>query len=283
MFTLIAENKYGQQIELTHNEAYTIEDIEGLDPSDAVINTVHNAGDDGSVFNSSYVSNKTITITLAVNGPAEENRTNLYRYFKTKQPVKLYYKNGLRDVSIEGHVKSMPINFFAKKEVAQIVILCNDPFFKNVKNTEVDFSSIEGRFEFPFSVPVNDPIEFGVILLAQEKTVVNNGDVESGCTFILRARGELSNPAIYDVDSGAFFKLDVNMSAGDEIRIETEKSKKKVVELVDGVETNIINKMVNGSTWLQLKSGDNILTTSAESGAENLLAYVILRDKYQGV
>ena len=29
MYTLIAQNKYGQQMELTHNEAYVIESIEG--------------------------------------------------------------------------------------------------------------------------------------------------------------------------------------------------------------------------------------------------------------
>lgn len=39
MFTLIAENKYGQQLELTHNDAYVITNIDGLDPPDAVINT----------------------------------------------------------------------------------------------------------------------------------------------------------------------------------------------------------------------------------------------------
>ena len=53
MFTLIAENKYGQQLELTHNSAYEVIEIDGLDPPDAIINTTRNANADGSVFNSS--------------------------------------------------------------------------------------------------------------------------------------------------------------------------------------------------------------------------------------
>ena len=77
MYTLIAQNKYGEQLELTRNEAYVIESIEGLDPPDAVINTTRNANTDGSVFNSSYVDNRQITITMAINGPAEANRINL--------------------------------------------------------------------------------------------------------------------------------------------------------------------------------------------------------------
>ena len=84
MFTLIARNQYGQQLELTHNDAYSIKSIDGLDPPEAVINTTHNAGLDGSVYNSAYMSDRVITITLAIEGPAEENRINLYKYFKSK-------------------------------------------------------------------------------------------------------------------------------------------------------------------------------------------------------
>ena len=85
MFTLIAENKYGEQLELTHSEAYVITNIDGIDPPEAVINSTRNAGADGSVFNSAYVDNRVITITLAINAPAELNRINLYKYFKSKQ------------------------------------------------------------------------------------------------------------------------------------------------------------------------------------------------------
>ena len=34
MFTLIAENEYGEQLELTNNPAYVIKSIAGLDPPD---------------------------------------------------------------------------------------------------------------------------------------------------------------------------------------------------------------------------------------------------------
>ena len=102
MYTLIAENQYGQQVELTHNDAYSIKSVLGLDPPDGIINTTRNAGMDGSVYNSSYMDNRTITITLAINYPAEINRINLYKYFKIKFPVTLRYKNGSRDVWIQG-------------------------------------------------------------------------------------------------------------------------------------------------------------------------------------
>ena len=116
MYTLIAENKYGEQLEITNNPRYVITDIDGLYPPEGVINTTQVANMDGSVFNSSHINDRVITITMAINGPAEANRLLLYRYFKTKYPVRLYYKNGVRDVYIDGYVSKFSVEYFEKKQ-----------------------------------------------------------------------------------------------------------------------------------------------------------------------
>lgn len=152
MFTLIAENKYGQQLELTHNDNYVVTDIDGLDPPDATINTSKNANADGSVFNSSYLNDRQIIITLAVNYPAEENRINLYQYFKTKMPIKLYYQNESRDVYINGYVQNIQIAFFNKKQTVAITIQCPSPLFNDVDGDTSNLSQISDMFEFPFSI-----------------------------------------------------------------------------------------------------------------------------------
>lgn len=428
MFTLIAQNKYGQQLELTHNDAYVIESIDGLDPPDAQINTTKNANDDGSVYNSSYVDNRVITITLAINGPAEANRINLYKYFKSKMPVRLYYKNETRNVYIDGYVQRMPIGFFDPKQIVQITIFCPKPFFNGATDSLTDFSSVISEFEFPFSVEesknilpypyyqtsridsgltytdngdgsitingtnessavkaflmrsrdnedyklpagtyvlsggisssqravinymkdgatsattlaassgnettftvtedisqyplqvgiytsagaswdnvtvypmirvatVEDDtwqeydnpdglIEFSEILLEQDKNIINNGDVETGIVIIMRARGPLTNPTIFNVETNEFFSLNISMIKGDEIQINTKKKEKSVVLISNGITTNIVGKLKNGSTWFQLNPGDNLFTTSAETSPENLDTYCIITDRFEGV
>ena len=418
MYTLIAQNKYGQQMELTHNEAYVIESIEGIDPPEAVINTTKNANADGSVYNSSYVNNRQIIITLAINGPAETNRIQLYKYFKSKYPVRLYYKNATRNVYIDGYVKKVQIEFFNKKQIAQITVFCPEPFFKASSDVITDFSSINPLFEFPFSVEessnllpntmttqsiggidftvnddgtieasgtstdytwsayVNDTgislpagtytlsgcpsggssttyrlqafagdpssptltvndygsgetftltaettvkvrilikgsidatfeplikassveyddymeygvppgaIEFGEILTQTEKDIINSGDVETGLELYLRARGPVTNPTIYNSDTNEFMKLTVTMAKGDVIYINT-KNKQKTIQLTsNGVTTNIIGQLVSGSTWFKLSPGDNLFVVTAEATPENLDAYTILTDQYEGV
>jgi hypothetical protein len=284
MYSLIVENKYKQQMELTHNEAYVIESIEGLDPPEAVINTTRNANADGSVYNSSYAKERQIIITLAINAPVEENRIQLYRYFKSKYPVKLYYKNSLRNVFIEGYCKKPLIEFFTKKEIAQITILCPNPFFSGAVNEITDFSTVNPLFEFPFSIeePPGE-IEFAEIILDQEKNIRNNGDVETGAVFILKSRGSVVDPVIYNVESNVYFRLNITMQLGDEIYINTKTKQKTVTLTRDGVTTNIIGNLDGGSTWLVFDPGDNIFMATAEESAENLDCYCILTDQFEGV
>lgn len=282
MFTLKAQNPYGQTIELTHNDAYVVENIIGIDPPESVINTTRNAGADGSVYNSSYVDNRTITITIAINGPAEDNRINLYTYFKSKSPVRLYYKNAQRDVYIDGYVRNISIGFFEKKQVAQIVILCPKPFFNSAEDVLFDFTLVDSLFEFPFSIE-EEGIEFSTLDAGGERLVYNAGDVETGFSVSLTAKSLVINPSIYDVNTGAFFSLNVTMQEGDEIKINTRKKEKSVTLTSNAVTTNIVGSIKEGSTWLQLSPGNNHLIVTAESYPENLLAYCSVTSQFEGV
>lgn len=281
MFTLIAENKYGEQLELTHSEAYVITNIDGIDPPEAVINSTRNAGADGSVFNSAYVDNRVITITLAINAPAELNRINLYKYFKSKQKVKLYYKNSTRNVCIEGYVQNIPINYFEKKQIAQIIIFCPNPFFNESIDKITNFETVTSLFQFPFEIET--PIPFSSIATNAETNVINSGDVETGMIITLRASGTVVNPAIYDVDTGEYFKINKTMTTGDVITINTKDKEKSITLLSAGVLSNIIGNIEYGSTWLKLRPGDNIMLITATTLPENLISSVSVINQYEGV
>jgi hypothetical protein len=280
VYTLIAKNKYGQELELTHNEAYVIESIEGLDPPDAVINTTRNANAAGSIFNSSYVDNRQITITLAINGPAEVNRINLYKYFKGKYPVTLYYKNDTRDVYITGYVQNIQIEFFNKKQIAQIIILCPEPFFSGSDSNITDFANVESLFEFPFSIET--PVAFSQILPLQKKNIINRGDVETGAIFRLKATGSATNPMVFNDERLEFIGFNLTMSAGDELVINTNKKHKSAKLTHNGVTSSVINKISMNSTWIQLLPGDNIIGIYDDT-LQNLTCIVEFEDKYEGV
>lgn len=419
MYTLIAENKYGQQIELTDNEAYVIMSIEGLAPPDATINTSKNANADGSVYNSSYVNDRQIIITMAINYPAEDNRIALYTYFKTKMPITLYYENDTRDVYINGYVQNFTVDHFAKKQIAQITIQCPKPLFKDVDDNSQTLSQVVSLFQFPFAIELgknfipypyyndskeangitwtvnadgtitangtatarvdffmvynvaglfglgnyvlsgcpeggsnstyrmqlydatnrvtyndfgngvnftinannensefrvlasifsgetvnnltfspminagNTPLpyqpytEAGIEFSAIEENnilVVNNGDVETGAIITIHALGAVSNPIIYNVETSEYFGVNVEMAEGDDIIINTIQKEKEVIQISNGVTTNIIGSIKDGSTWLQLVPGSSEFTMTAEGQPENIYATFTLTQLYEGV
>lgn len=282
MYTLIAENKYGEQLELTNNPRYVITDIDGLYPPEGVINTTQVANMDGSVFNSSRINDRVITITMAINGPAEANRLLLYRYFKTKYPVRLYYENGVRDVYIDGYVSKFSVEYFEKKQTAQIEISCPMTLFRAVKESVTEFANIENMFVFPFAIEaVGRP--FSEVALGEQKTIINGGDVETGVVIHLNALGTVLNPKIYNADTGDRMTLSIEMRAGDEITINTRKKEKSITLLRDGVQTNIVGKLDAGSTWFNLIPGDNIFTYEADEFPEHLQCIFIINNQFEGV
>ncbi len=282
MYTLIAENKYGEQLEITNNPRYVITDIDGLYPPEGVINTTQVANMDGSVFNSSHINDRVITITMAINGPAEANRLLLYRYFKTKYPVRFYYKNGVRDVYIDGYVSKFSVEYFEKKQTTQIEISCPMTLFRAVKESVTEFANIENMFVFPFAIEVAG-IPFSEIALGEQKTIINGGDVETGVIIKLNALGTVLNPKIYNVDTSDRMTLSVEMQAGDEITINTRKKEKSITLLRDGVQTNIVGKLDAGSTWFNLIPGDNIFTYEADEFPEHLQCIFIINNQFEGV
>lgn len=282
MYTLIAENKYGEQLEITNNPRYIITDIDGLYPPEGVINTTQVANTDGSVFNSSRVNDRTITITMAINGPAEANRLLLYRYFKTKYPVRLYYKNGVRDVYIDGYVSKFSVEYFEKKQTAQIEISCPMTLFRAVKESVTEFANIENMFVFPFAIEAAGR-PFSEVALGEQKTIINGGDVETGVIIKLNALETVLNPKIYNVDTSDRMTLSVEMRAGDEITINTRKKEKSITLLRDGVQTNIVGKLDAGSTWFNLIPGDNVFTYEADEFPEHLQCIFIINNQFEGV
>lgn len=281
MYTLIVQNKYGDQLELTHNPAYNVYNIEGLDPPDAQINTTHNAGYDGSVFNSAYEKDRTIVITMTIESPAELNRIALYKYLKTKFPVRVFYKNGTRDVYIDGFVQSMQIGFFQRKQVIQITILCPRPNFSGAEQVVQELHTVNPLFEFPFDI--STPIPFSEIVTGLEKSIINAGDVETGVTITIDAVGDVVNPKIYNVDDNTFMILAYTLQTGDVVTIDTRQGEKSITLRRGGTDINLIGFLQRNSTWFTLKPGDNVFTTAADSGDQSMMVTFTVVDQYQGV
>lgn len=153
---------------------------------------------------------------MTINGEIEENRLKLYRYFPVKKDVQLRFETDSRDVLINGAVELISCDIFSAREVAQISIICPQPYFRAVNDLVSYFSDTEALFEFPFSIDKNG-IEISRIERNIRKSIINTGETETGIIIQLYATGEVVNPIIYDVDEKTYLKLNYTMQQDDEI------------------------------------------------------------------
>lgn len=272
MFTLKIENSKGSIIELTHNEEnYQITDISGLNPPNANINTSNYANGDGSSFNSSKIPNREVVITVYINGDVQKNRLTLYKYFRNKEWCKIYYKDDSRDVFIEGYVQTLEVTPFVQKQVAQISILCPNPYFKDVETIVQSISKSIKKFTFPFSINIDEPVAFSTIELEKITNVINDSESETGLIINVLFMGSVNKLEIRNVDTGKNFIIDYEFIKNDKLVINCNRGSKSVILTREAVEYNLIPYVRNGATFFQLGIGDNKFSFLADDGVDDML------------
>lgn len=282
MYELTIENEFGELLPLTNNPDYDVLAVSGLNPAPANINTVAVSGIDGTRFNSARIGERNVVISLNIRGDIESNRIKLYKYFRVKRPIRVHYKNDHLNVFIDGYVDTFENNLFTKLQQPQISIICPNPYWKSITETDVDFDSITDLFEFPFAiesagVPFSD-------LASVTVTYFNAGDVATGgiITFTALANG-VKNPVFYNRTNGTFFGLTYTMQSGDVITINTQQGEKGVTLLRGGVKTSIVNSRSTGSAWLVFDPGENEISYGADEGATALRVTLQSVQKFEGV
>ena len=284
MFNMIFENKDGKQLHFGAGSPYTIAEFEGLNPPKATINTNTTATLDGGTFNSSKLQIRSINVAFAIEEDAEKNRLAVYSVVQSKMPLRIYYQSEYLDIFIDGYVEDVDISYFAKKNIVTVAILCPFPYFKGAQEVINELSSVTPMFHFPFASTAAKELVFGVIDTLTSVEVVNSGSVETGLTFQLYARNELSNPKIINYETKEYIEIDIDMESGDLITITTGQGNKTVSLLRDGVTTNIFNLLSKNSTWLQLDTAGSVFVYEVGTGSvTNLDVTISHYDLFEGV
>ena len=294
-------NNLGESLrmELTNpsSSGLIIREIEGLGPVKATINFTESANIDGAYENSARLETRNIVLSLQFlpKPTIEDTRQMTYKYFPVKRNVRLHVETDNRSCYVDGRVESNEPDIFSKEEGCQISILCADPHFYALAEDMLSFYGATPMFEFPFENPDREEplIEFGKIRLSTSGNVPYTGDSEIGVTIVIYAGGEATGLTIYDLETRQIFKINdeklktimggTGITKGDQITINSEKSKKSVTLLRSGVETNILNAVDRPIGWFELYKGNNVFTYRAEEGLEYLQFQIKHKNLYEGV
>lgn len=273
------ENARGEMLNLSADPRYE-PILQNAGPAPATVNRTKRRGAPGARYNSSSVNERNLLLTVEFKRDIAAARMNLYRFIQTGGYLKIYYQADGLDVWIDGYVESAEVDPWTADEKLAASIICPQPYWSDVLETYTDASAVTALFAFPFAIS-----EAGAPLssLKRNSSVVihNSGSVDTGVIFVLTATLPTQNPRIYNLTTGEFIGFDTELQAGDKLVINTNYGQKSVVHVRDGVETNYIDTLADGFTWLQMAVGANEYTYTVTDGETSLGVYHT--NRYAGV
>lgn len=274
---LIFLNENGERIEFSAFSDYWVNiarDVKGLNDNeyDLYINDI--SGKNASVFLGYKTKEKNIRIagSLYTSNPLRRQKLirRLNRALLPHGNNLLLYQNGSLTRSIRCNAEEAPR--YVRGEALEgftIHLKCLDKYWKSGKESNSLLASWHDGFEFPIEIP-QEGMEFGTREGSLIINVYNDGDVESPMFMRFSATGAVRRPKLVNVNTGEFFCVDFEMQYGDEIEVNTATGSKRVTLRRNGQTSNLMNRLEQGSTFLLLKSGDNLYRYDAESGLDNL-------------
>ena len=282
MFEILLENSDGKIVNINDGVNYVVTDFEGFNPPTASLYSSKSPNRKGSKKNGSTLDERALNIEIKILGDIEVNRNALYEWTDTETELKIYYKNGVKNVYCEGTVTDCDIPLCTDNELVTLAIVCNDPFLKDLQEIATDISNLLKQFTFPFAIDANG-IPFST-LRADNRTNIFNAGADTGAIIKIKALGEVSNISLFDGnDASRIFKINMTLQENEIVEIDTERSP-RTVKLIrtDGTVENILKYVGHNPTWFQLKKGNNIFAFTASDTA-NVEVTFSFTNKFLGV
>jgi hypothetical protein len=210
----------------------------------------------------------------------ETAKRYVLQYVKPKLTGKIHLEQDGRNVELKGIVEAIDLPRFERGCIMAITMHCSMPYWQDVDYAVAEISEIINLHYFPIpqgglAFPA-DGIPFGVYDDDLTQTVQNRGDVEAGMIIQIIATGTVVNPRIIDSETGEYIGVNDTLQGNDEITICTLKGQKSISK--NGA--NVIDKILEGSTFMQIPTGDTEYTIGADSGIDNLYFTLSFKQRY---
>lgn len=283
MFTLTAERPDGERLTLTqYGSAYSVT-YAGFGPVAANVATSPRGMSSGDKINSTRRGKRNAVLYVTIEGNVEQNRIRLYNFFTPERTVRLYYKNGTRNVYTEGTVETHECDQFASPVVAQISIICPSPFWLGAEEIIKNISGVVSMFSFPFSLPAAG-VEMSSLTGEKYAVLHNDGDEAAGFIATVYARDDIINPVIYNALTNEAIGITGTLEKGSTLTISTVDGNKRIkIANSSGAERNVLYLKRQGSAWLKLAPGDNYIAYAAQEGADAMMVTLRHNELFVGV
>lgn len=261
----IAQN--GNVLDLWGNGSFKISNIDGLTLANISMSEATTSNLDGSIITNERTDTRSIVIDFTIDDvDVEKVLRNILSYMKPKQSGVLRWTTDERVWEINTRVELIDAPRMSNPPVTlQVSLKCPEPYWSDVKYIVGEIGELVSTHYFMTDKDeqlffTEEGQSFGYISTDRARKFVNESDTAVGMIITITALGGVKNPKLYNLH-GQFIGVNVTMQASDEIVINTSRGNKTIT--MNG--ENIIGKIMRGSTFLQMETGENEFVISSDA------------------
>lgn len=272
----------GAAMPLLDSDYFTLSEIDGFTFAQSNIASVVVPFVDGDTITNIQTNPRAVTLYLSIKQTAgvENAKRYILRFVKLKLEGKIQLEQDGREIELAGTVESIDLPRFSAGCTMAVTIHCSQPYWRDVDYVVKEISNIINLHYFPedqggLAFPTSG-VPFGAYDNDLTQELENDGDVETGLVITIIALGAVTNPKIYNTLTGEYIGITDTLAGNDQVVISTIKGQKTITK--NGV--NIIDKIMSGSTFLQLATGHNEFTIQADSGLDSVYFTLTYKQLY---
>lgn len=271
---------------------YTVKETKGFDRLSVQIVTSQGFDQEGASLLNDYVTPRDMSISGQVKAETtaqmQNLRDKLFNLFIPHTDITINHYYGGKNRLIVARVEKTPQfkhTEVSKVDTYEVNLTATEPYWRDVTETLVPIANTTGGFHFPLIIPKDEGVTFGIKSASLIADVYNYSSIKVGMRIVFIAKGAVSNPQLFDVNTRKFIRLLCDMEAGEQVIVQTGQDK-TVTRIKNGVSEDYIGKIDlagGGNTFLELAPKDNLFRYGADSGEDMLETKIYFHNKYPGV
>lgn len=255
--------------------------LQGFGMFENDITMVDNAVGDGGIIASDRIAPKDRTITAISRNPLLNDilRREATSFFNSKKTYKIYltYMGVTRWCEGKIYKFSLPNGNVHRTMTLTVTFLCPDPFLRSYEDFGKNIASVVAMGGFPYLCRQGYGITAGRFNFAKMVVLENDGDVETYCKAVFKAKGMVKNPKLCIGES--YVRVIDTMTEGDVIIMDFTANpptiQKNGINFVGHCDrTSAFDEMI-------IAVGDTEISFDADDGS-NLLDVAIYYNKLYG-
>lgn len=280
-YKLVYQNDIGT-VEFSLRSGVIIEQLSSFGAQNTTFETTQSNREIGEKLEHQRVNPKTIAIRGTLLGPCDAMREQMTHVIAPLSEGKLIF-NDTYELTV--HVKTSPdIERYAANAKFSFSLYAPYPYWLKREKSKTTLVGLKALFSFPWNISDPNPFAFSEYVEVGYVTVRNDGEAPAYWTVTFSALDELTNPRIYNMETGEYVKILKTMNNGEQITVSTEGDELTVICTgADGVETDGFKYLDIESEPFKLAVGDNFIKTDAETNTIALRASISFHSAFVGV